>query len=250
VTAGLLAHVHGEPVQYLQTPTLYAAGIMYGTDAATTVSAIYPQNGHNDFILSGRFECKADDGTPFHAIFGLNTVEPTVPGLTVISDVYAFDADDADDFILMSYSFTNDSTETISHLSVGMGMDMDLYEPGTNVASFDPASGVADVAAQDSVARPIVAGLMVVDETPAAYRAYLIDAPQETPAALYGFMTGGMVGPDRTEVGDVRQVLAIAPFDLEPGESRTVWFAIVGGENRVAFNEHVAQANAKVRLLR
>ena len=41
----------------------------------------------------------------------------------------------------------------------------------------------------------------------------------------------------------------IPAFDLQPGEQRIVWFAIVGGENRAAFDLHVTQATATARVI-
>jgi hypothetical protein len=248
VLPGSLENAHGTPMQYMETNALYAGGIAVGTTADTTLVAMYPAGGNSDFE---GFVCNSpSDGAASHlvAVVQPRSNQPSIPGLRIVQDFFAYDTPSLDDFVITAYTFSNQGGVPISDLTVGYTADFDLYS-STNVASFDPATNAMDVIAPDSITNPIVTGVVFVDDAITSYRSYTLGG-METRQTIYGYMTGGMAGPNRTTPGDVRQVAAIAPFDLQPGETRTVWIAIVGGENRSAFNQHVEQAKAWVALIR
>ena len=234
-------------LQYMHTDALDSGGVMYGTSADSMVVAWLPGGGRD---LSGRL-CRVEDEAAFHSISVLQTNSgvPSVTGLHVEQDILAYNTVALDDFVLLAYTFRNDSAAPITSLTVGYAADFDLYS-SMNVGNFNPVTKVADVVAPDSVANSMVAGIIAIGDGVTSYRAYTVSAPRPTRQIMHTYMTGGIVGPERTAAADVRQIIGVAPFDLQPGETRTVWFAIVGGENRAAFNLHVEQAKAWVALIR
>ena len=232
-------------VTYMDSTAVYGSGVLYGTTADNVVHGYMLNDLRGDV-------CRVDDGVPFHVVtqhrlrtFGSN-VPPAVPGLRVIQDVYAFNGQTTDDFIVLRYEFMNEGSAVISDLAVGQGADFDLYGSFETVSRFDPATGVTDQIHMDSIARPRVVGMVAVDETVVSYHTGMFTFNRAQ--AFTALTAGGTTA--RQGTGDLWQTLGIEPFDLQPGETRNVYFVIDGAENRAAFNAHLAQAIATVRLMR
>jgi hypothetical protein len=153
--------------------------------------------------------------------------------------------------VLLRYTFTNTTSQALSQLYVGFGADWDLGwgNPALDdVLRWNAGLAVAEAVVSDSTTMtPIVAVVPVTASGGAAAAGWLngADPPRE---GYFGPLAGGVtltaVGP-----GDIRGVTGAGPFTIAPNGRLVVYFALVGGDNRTAFNTAVGRARAAAAAL-
>jgi hypothetical protein len=234
------------------TPVLYGGGLLYGTAAGDLVLA-YDLGGSLPTDLADGPVCALPAAATLDHTFA--DVRPTTglgpAGLEVRQETYASGLSADSGYVLFRYSFTNTGSSAIAGLYVGFGVDWDL-EWGTgaldDVLRWNPASSVTEAAESDSLTMtPIMAMVPIVAAAPVSASGWLNGA-DPAHAGYFGPLSGGVtlttVGP-----GDVRGVTGAGPLTLAPGARVVVYFAVVGGDNRTAFTNALAQARAVAQSL-
>ncbi|MBI5059622.1 S8 family peptidase [candidate division KSB1 bacterium] len=162
----------------------------------------------------------------------------------------AFAGDDQADYLSLEYVVTNRSVNRWDSAFVGLMMDWDLGPSSRNRAQFDTPSGIAVVSAT-APGQPLIglAGL----NTPLTVYSVLNNREQLTPAAgwddnrKWQILQSGIGASPGTEF-DLSLVTAVGPFELEPGASRTVVFAVATAGDMAGLQARVDSARAHYGL--
>ena len=169
--------------------------------------------------------------------------------LVVMQEQWAFDGADENDFVIFRYHFANRGSQPIVGLRVGFTADFDLYRARTNVGRFDAETGVASVVSADSITEPVTGGMIVLGAPIANYYESLSTGPALSDAAHFELLTPSALSSSQSVVHDVRQIIAVEPLTLNPGETKSVGYAIIAGETSVEFMRNVALARQKASSL-
>lgn len=244
IHAGFATHA-GTPsghTEYRGVPTFWGSGLLYGTSPDTMLVGADYAGLLSDFDGG---VCRIGESTAALVTRDhLGSRPPTteIDNLIVVQEDWALEGD----YLIFMYSFINTGSEPIRGLRVGFISDHDVYTAERNVANFDPTTGVASVTSADSVSEPITAGMILLGADLGGYRTWLNGTrPLLERADYFVELQNRPLEPSRSDVGDVKQLLAAVPFDLAAGEVRRVGYALVVGQNRDAFHSHVAQARTR-----
>ena len=232
-------------IYFRGVPAFFGSGLIYGHHPDSTFVGFgflgWPRTG-----LGGRV-CRVSL-EPGHtlALVDRNRDAPPHPSNLVVSqEHWSFHEEDANDFVLFRFTFTNRGITPIVGLRIGFAADFDVYRPDTNVGRFDPATGIASVVAADSVNEPVTVGMIALGATVVNYFETLSTGPRLTRAAHFDALAPSEVRSVQSVIHDVRQIIAVAPMTLQPGETKSVGYALVGGETSTEFLRNVALARQK-----
>ena len=182
---------------------------------------------------------------------GYTDAGASVPrGLYVEQHSWAWGAPDpADDFVILNYSIHNESGAVMTDLYAGVYLDLDIG------ASFDDDEGVADPSLRLTYlfdTSGLHVGVLALDETLPLANVTLVHNPTYVwpnqfilDPDKYAFLSAADPGHVMlaSPLPDDYSVLAsMGPFELGPGEVRTVSFAVIGGESLEHFMENVTVA--------
>ena len=156
---------------------------------------------------------------------------PNPIGVTAMQLSYS---SEGDAYVTVDYTIENTSGGDLSQVYVGIFADWDVGEFASNLAGFDEDTGLLYVY-DDSGTVTNYYGVAALDEEDVTGVAY--DAlPGDD--VLYAALVS--IAPEPTVAEDRRTVLGVGPYDIAAGESVTVSFAFVGGED---LDDIIANAN-------
>lgn len=231
--AGSALHQSG---LYLGQPVLSHVQMLFGTSSATAYQGM-------SFISTPSCMRRTAAGAEVFSDVGeVRPASNAIPGLRVTTEFYSFFAPNVDDFMLLRHAFTNSGIAPITNLSVGM--ELLSRGPGFVVTSFDPASGVVSQTWADSVAQSVVWGARMLNRTVGSFNVY----PVSDPRLIYPRLTTGIIEAGRSPIDGV-PILAAEPFTLAPGQTAVIWFALAGGPDRAAFEQHIEAAASSATFI-
>jgi hypothetical protein len=155
-----------------------------------------------------------------------------------------------DDFIVLEYTIRNDAAGNVNGLYAGWYFDWDLdgatFE--SNRTGFDSSRGLGYVYDDGAGPGAYVGVRTLTPPGTTSYRGIWNDEnlPSNPSWGVYdGFtdgekweaLSGGIVNP-ATGPADISQVIATGPFDIAPGQSIHIAFAIVGGSGLTDLQAH------------
>jgi hypothetical protein len=234
-----------EAIYFGGVPAFYGSGLIYGVDPDSTFVG-FGFLGYPPTELGGG-TC-AVSAQPSHSVALLH---PTVhtplhpENLVVVQEHWAFYDDDENDFLIFRFKFTNRGLQPIVGLRVGFAADFDVYRPATNVGRFDPLTGIASVVSADSTSEPITLGIIALGATVVNYFEAPSTAPRLTRSEHFDALAPAEPGAIESQIHDVRQLIAIDPLTLQPGETKSVGYALVAGETSTEFLRNVSLARQK-----
>jgi len=241
---------------YKGTQVVFGAGFAYDSVDYNTLVGYNPRGTESDFVAS---PVTVLSGAPEHHT--TTQLQPragliALRDVTVTQESFAFTSAGDQDYVLLKYTFTN-SGQFASIVHAGFVVDVELLyseSPVDDIATFNPTLGIAEATEEDTESFPQVFGIVPIAtfETQRNYAAWTNGGNPGDPATSAGYfplLSGGLQGPNSVGPADVRQLIGFGPFSIPAGGSRVVWFALVGGDNRTAFNDHVAAGTAKVKEL-
>ncbi|HET9326661.1 MAG TPA: S8 family serine peptidase [Candidatus Eisenbacteria bacterium] len=238
----------GEGVRFDGGPNcLFEGGFMVGTDADHLADAIripfFEGPGENsDFF--------PNEPPPFRLTPGLVSDQeirtsfrefPQVfVGVRVQGETRAFAAPANQDFILAGYRVVNTNTTVLTGLRVGLWLDWNIDESyfATNRADWDAARGLGYAWDTTDLSQPYFGVMVLSGGSSTTYSALPSSSYPKTAKwnAMNGLF-GTSSGP-----GDVAHVLATGPFNVAPGDSVAVWFALIAGHSLAELQASADQA--------
>lgn len=235
---------------------LYLGGLWAGTGAEYALNRDYDAEPYRDWRFVASFPGdKQEADQEFLAVCD-DGGHPYARGLRVAQRSRAWASDPDDDFVIVEYRLHNDGSEPIAGLHVGQFMDWDISaaNPWLELGATAPEERL--VYMWHDATLPHV-GVALLDTVP----------PAEAPAAnltlihnpTFVYPLGRIADEDRAlflsgadpahsvaaswEANDWGVMASAGPFDVQPGDSVTVAFAVLGGENQADLlaNAHEAQ---------
>lgn len=161
-------------------------------------------------------------------------------GLTITQRSYAWGTAPDDRYIILEYLLKNNTNHSISGVRAGLFLDWDIppfninhgsYLPVENIGYLCRHAGTSDSADFRGVcvlSRLGMTGHRVFDNPSEVYGTQLTEAKKYS--ALVDFSSGTF-----PIWSDVSHITATGPYDLAPGQTDTVAFAIIGGATWTEF---------------
>jgi len=214
---------------------LYHAGLILATAANRVSDVAYGNNTYDryDFVTpaGGELNIKPGAKATVEATARFNDSAADSPlGLTVDQKAYAWANAPWNDFVILEYTIRNTTAQAINNLYAGFYLDWDIGDANNNLAGWDNANQVG----YEFDAGSAYYGIAAVFPAKARnYRAVknpdFVWDNKLTEALKYQFLTENfsVVGSD--EPNDWSQLLSYGPYNIPPGQSVTVAFAILGG---------------------
>ena len=186
-------------------------------------------------------------------------------GIQLRQDAYEFATAPDDDYIILRYRIRNGGGAALSDFRVGWFFDWDIGGSGdgspdaNDRAAYDASRGLGYAYDVNGSADGVHVGVMVL--TPpgtTSYRAIWNDQTLVSPPE-WGLFDGFTKtekwqclhdGFGYTEAGpeDISQAIATGPFTIQPGDSVTVAFAFLAGDNLADLQANADAAKAKWQL--
>ena len=219
---------------------LFEGGLMLGTGTSTVSDCIRGGDGQtqdDDFkpaaeevltiVSPGSFT--TEEGS----ILMVDSLATNPLGLEIQQKSYADTSSGQNGYIIMAYEITNPTANTISSLYVGLFFDWDINLDANDYARFDASRNMGY--AQNSASSPtrLAATRLLSSNANISYRS--VDNPAElydgfTDQEKWDFLSNGLQTQNLENV-DISTLLSEGPISIPAGGTRTVVFAIVGGNS-------------------
>ncbi len=166
-------------------------------------------------------------------------------GVEITQRSYAWADPPDDDYVILRFDVSNPTTSTLSGVYVSLYLDWDINDYSANSAGWDPDSLVGYMFDESS---PLY-GLCLLSHDPVSYRAvenavYVYNNAY-TDAIKYQFMTEGFITTQSASPGDYSMQMTAGPFDLDPGGTESVAFAMLGGDGVRDLQQNVGAARQR-----
>lgn len=228
---------------------LYEAGLMIGVQEVGETRVVDRiRNGSfndQDFWYDQIIESMEPDGDRAYYAFGSFTDSSAIRdeiGLHIEQEVYAYDDEAHENYVIIAYTIENRSDEVLENLCAGLFADWDVINAFENQAktAYGKRLGYVYYTGDDQ----LTAGIQSLTLLP--FNAYMIDNIQGGAGGVDLYDSTGFNSPDkyltlsseRLEAGmgdregnDVIQVMANKGIQLMPGEKQTLAFALHAGRS-------------------
>lgn len=245
-------HSPSGTTEYRGVPLLYGAGIVFGHHRdSTLVGYDYTSAAGND-LRGGVCTIRAPGVERSLAVLSprsFGTTSPPLPdGLLMAQEQWAFTATTNSDFVIFRHTFQNTRSTPIANFRFGVVADFDVHAAATNVGRIDRASGFVSVISADSVNRPTVGGVVLLESAIATYWEAPWGGPRPSRQDYFDVLASGVVAQPSVTAHDVRQVIGIAPVTIPAGGSRSFWYALVGGADSEQFERNAKAARSMMQF--
>lgn len=238
---------------------LYEMSLMIGT-SSTKVSDMYRggATGDTDF---GSIVRVYEVNPPVVSNFDVDGKFNDAPAASAIPvevhhSAYAWSSPNNRKFVIVKYVIKNTGSSTLSSLHAGIIADWDITNAGQNKANFDATWNMGYVYNTASGGKYAAIKLL----TSGAVKHYVVDnvagggggvdptagTPEFSTSEKYTVLstTRNTDGFSSTG-GDVMDCVSSGPFTINPGDSVTVAFALIGGDNLADIQNSACHAQAK-----
>ncbi|MDW8333464.1 MAG: S8 family serine peptidase [Bacteroidia bacterium] len=215
---------------------LYEGGMLVGNAPdrlADRLRSNAQPNPNNDFVVDV-FPAVSMPGALAEEQ-GYAAFHEDLNGLTIEKNLFAWQGDD---FVVVQYVVGNSGDTTVPNIHLGLMMDWDIANYATNHAGYDAQGRFTFARTADGSQWAGVA--VLTDETVHA-RTVVPGQFTFNDANKFAAISGGTAAA-AVENADVITFTAVGPFDLAPGQSRAVAFAILGGTSQSALVSAAEQA--------
>lgn len=219
---------------------LFEGGLMIGTGIGAVSDCIRGNDGQtqdDDFepaseevlslISPGQFS--HEEGS----ILMVDSLAPTPLGVKIQQRSYADTTNANSGGVILEYEILNPTQSAISNMYVGLFFDWDINLSAADYARYDISRRMGIAQNSSSAPSQLAATRLLSSNANVSYRA--IDNPGEiydgfSDLEKWNFMSGGLQTQSLNNV-DLSTLLSEGPISIPPGGTRTVAFAIVGGNS-------------------
>jgi hypothetical protein len=233
---------------------LYHGSVAVGNSEVYCVDSYY-DTPHDWSPVEGLFPGSATppSGVPgdqtYYAKYD-DSAHPGPKGLSIIQDSWSWAYSNLVwDFVIIRYTVVNEGLELIENLYVGQFMDWDIGDYSANRGGIDDSRNLVYMWDNSNPVSKYVGVALLEPETP--QNLALIDHDlhvypyQDLPdSIMIHFLDGTYNDTANMRDYDWSMCVSAGPFTLAPGESVTVAFAIVGGDDLsdLQFNVDIADS--------
>ena len=222
----------------------YVIGVMASLDASKTVYSV--QDGFESINTISSQEDRESDVT-FYSSYNDEPMGANKIGIEVSQKTMAWDDADRQDFVIMEMSIKNTSGAPISDMSFGIYADWDVVAYNQNIAQYDSTMRTGYV----NYPSGIHAGIHLLGDS--SFQHYAVDNNGSggsisihdgnfTTAEQRTTMTGGNARAI-AGLGDVSQTVGVRGLNIPVGDSITVAFALVMGDDLATITTASAEAD-------
>jgi len=236
---------------------LYVGGLWAGTDAGYVLNRDFAADPYVDWIFWNDVEGPTSAVSDQDYLARYDDSGHSFPkNLRVTQDSWSWSIAPYDDFAIVRYSMENWGDDTLEGLYVGQFMDWDIPDgnAGANQGATHaglrmaymwqdgsyPYVGVALLDTLPGTAPPVANLAFVHNATYVYANAYIDDVDR------FHFLSGddpAYVVPATTGPADWSAIVSAGPFDVDPGGSVEVAFAIVGGDDQADILANAGRAH-------
>ncbi|WP_245842421.1 S8 family serine peptidase [Pontibacter ummariensis] len=248
----------GVGVQYNNSPSLlFEGGLMVATNRGLVSDNLHNENwvSEGDFVQTS--PTRLSYNTPLahqevRTAYAATGAEQA--GVQVRHAAYAWATDPNQHFVVVEYQITNLTSETIDTLHAGLFADWDIGSYMENWAGWDQQRQLGYVYNKNSNL-PYVGIKLLTADKPLYHAIDNIGEDASTVTVDDGFsdvekykiLSGGL---SRKEAGgltgnNVSHVVGASYLQLAPGETKTVAFALLAGDNLKHLQQHADAAQVK-----
>ncbi len=173
-------------------------------------------------------------------------------GVKVILNSYSYSDLQNSDYVILHYKFVNTTSTAITNFHVGLFYDWDLIDGSgaDDVTLWDTTSRMGFVYNQPGTI-PYYAGSALISHTNYHFRA--INNAGDNSWGIYDGFTdaekwqsiSGGISKTQAGAGDVSFVVGGGPYSINPGDTLSVAFAVLAGNNLNELRSTLTQAKAK-----
>ncbi|MBN2683010.1 MAG: S8 family serine peptidase, partial [Bacteroidales bacterium] len=229
---------------------MYEGGLVAGINSTFVLSSV---RGENDFYLLSRAE-KQSPGTfanqEINCYFsdlagGFNTF-----GLEILQDVYAWNSEGNEDYIMVKYGFVNTTDSIFNNFYSGICVDWDIMDYNKNKTLFDIDRSAAYTYSTESFG--LFGGIQLLSSGPVNCYAFdnmaggnggidISDGFSNT--EKYSALSTSRYSAGGTGSGnDVVNILSSGPHSILPGDTLNVVFALLAGTELSAITDAATAA--------
>ncbi len=238
------ANTQGHGLKYKNSQNLLFEGslmVATGTDKVSDVARSYASIPLRNFSISKIISDTvfADTGLlQAYTVYNDFKAEPSY-GLLVRQYVFASNKPGAEDFIISTYNITNNSTENMDSVYLGLFFDWDIGLSGANnLAIYDRVHRFSYCQNAYNETLPLI-GVKLISQQRENYYGISNNGSQ---AGIFGLNDGftktekwtalssGIVN-DSTNKTDVSTVVSAGPIPLKVGQTATIVFSIFAADN-------------------
>lgn len=164
---------------------------------------------------------------------------------------YGWDTPEDENFIMVSYTFINDTTVDITGFYAGLFADWDIVTSAENRCWYDASLHTIIATTLDS---SLFAAIHLLNQAPSFYYALDLDGFNSSIAITDGFSGAekyDMLKSNRSSAGtdidgnDVAAMASSGPYTIAPADSLQLTFAIIAGHNYHEIEEAVHRADVR-----
>ena len=187
-------------------------------------------------------------------IFNDNGAGANKLGITTRLQSYSFNAAPYNDFIILKYSFTNNTSNTISNFYAGIFSDWDLVDGSNDSTEYD-YTGNFGYAFHNAAGFDTLVATALLSSANYGYWAIMNDGSDGW--GIYdGFSNtekwqaiSSGIGKPKAGSGDISEVTSGGPFTISAGQTLDVAFAIAAGTSLADLRTAVANARTKYQTI-
>jgi len=224
---------------------MYEAGIIVGRNSLQLSSSVRDSSGHayySDFVPTSAISTIFPDfdGGYKSCVRVVDSQSEIQIPITIDNSVSSYDEIGHENYLIFNYLLKNNSNENLTNLHFGFFSDFDLGESG-EMLSISHETGMLI----QSGLNGWIGILPFTDSKGIISKDNGSDKTTFTRAEKYGLINNSSVLINDSTVSDFLTVISFGPYDLTPGDSALISFALI-----VADDSHELANAAELALLR
>jgi subtilisin family serine protease len=236
---------------------LFEGALMFGTSSSTLEDAARDSVDGNaqdtSFTIVQPFKDQiAADLSYQHGITVFNDINsPHKLGITTRLDSYTFSSFPDNNYIILNYSFVNNSKANISNFYAGLYFDWDLVDGSGDSTDWD-SQGNLGYAMHTTETFDTLVATALISSSNYGYWAILNDGSDGYFGVYNGFTSSEKwqalssgIGKSKAGVGDISEVTSGGPFTIPTGDTLKVAFAVAAGNSLSDLRTAITNARTK-----
>lgn len=252
-------NAQGEGFKYKNSSNLLFEGALIVGTSSSKISDVARNSSGNqqnaDFVMETPvriFQPGTVADMQAFSMFNDNGAGSNKIGVKVILNSYSYSTNPFEDFVILHYKFVNTTTSPITNFYAGLFFDWDLTSSATDdVARWDSINKMGYVYNQPGT-MPYYVGAALISDTTYHFRAILNPGGDGGWGIYDGFsdlekwesISGGVVKTN-AGTGDVSFVVSSGPYSINSGDTLSVAFVVLGGDNLSSLQLHLQAAKQK-----
>ena len=181
---------------------------------------------------------------------------PGAIGIEITQRAFAYSEAPDDAFVLLAYTIKNVSGSDLDNLFVGLFLDWDVGDNGSNYASnlsgYEADLNMGYV--YDTLTSLYGGAQLVSDDTAISFKSIfnadeLFDGDNYSDQEKWADLSGGVQPIPDKGTGDYSMVIGAGPIGLAPGDTQMVVFSLVAGEGLEDIRANALAAKARWQIV-